>query len=55
MHIETRLIIAYALIALLAVAAVALAYFIRHNSHAQKTMRDRRRDQARREKRALEK
>jgi hypothetical protein len=39
----------------LAAAAVTVVFFIRYNSHAQKTVRGRRKDQARREKQALEK
>lgn len=51
--VETRLIVAYGLIVLLVIAAVALALFIHRNSHGQKSVRDRKRDRARREGRLL--
>ncbi len=47
--------IAYALIVLMVVAAITLLLFIRRNSYAQKTARDRKRDQARREEQILKK
>ena len=46
---------AYSLIVLMVIAALALALFIRYNSHAQKTARDRKRDRARRQQRILKK
>lgn len=47
--------IAYGLIVLMVAAAVALLLFVRRNSHAQKVLRDRKRDQARREEQILKK
>lgn len=52
-HVETRLIVAYGLIVLIVIAAIALVLFMHRNSHAQKSARDRKRDSALREKRSL--
>jgi F0F1-type ATP synthase assembly protein I len=43
--------VAYGLIVLLVIAAIAVVLLLRRNSHAQKTLRDQERDRARREAR----
>lgn len=51
--VETRLIVAYSLILLMVLAAIALGFAFHRNSHAQKAARDRRKDEKRREDRPL--
>lgn len=52
--IETRTLIAYALIILLIAAAIGGVAFLRYNSHARKIDRQREREIARREDRKLD-
>lgn len=46
--IETRLIVAYALIVLMVAAVIAIGYLLHYNSHRQRSLRQRRRERARR-------
>lgn len=50
--IEMRTLVAYGLILLMATAAVAAIFYWRHNSHDRKILRQREREDARREERA---
>lgn len=50
---ETRLLIAYALMVLMALAGAAIGYWLWHNSHGRAAPRQRLRDQLERDQRKL--